>query len=80
MMGNNTQPPTDFIGNLLDGQDIMQILHISQRTLQTLRSNGTMPYTRIGNKIYYLRSDLEKLLHDNYTMFKIRERYDDRNK
>ena len=39
-----------------------------------------MPYTRIGNKIYYLRSDLEKLLHDNYTMFKIRERYDDRNK
>lgn len=78
MMENNT--PTDFIGNLLDGQDIMQILHISQRTLQTLRSNGTMPYTRIGNKIYYLRSDLEKLLHDNYTMFKIRERYDDRNK
>lgn len=79
-MESNTQLPTDFIGNLLDGQDIMQILHISQRTLQTLRSNGTMPYTRIGNKIYYLRSDLEKFLHDNYTMFKIRERYDDRNK
>lgn len=79
-MENNTPTPTDFIGNLLDGQDIMQILHISQRTLQTLRSNGTMPYTRIGNKIYYLRSDLEKLLRDNYTMFKIRERYDDRNK
>ena len=28
---------------LLDSQDIMQILHISQRTLQTYRSNGTIP-------------------------------------
>ncbi len=67
--------PTDFIGNLLDGQDIMQILHISPRTLQTLRSNGTLPYTRIGNKIYYHRQDLERILQSNYVMFKIKERY-----
>ncbi len=79
MNANNKTPealkPTDFIGNLLDSQDIMQILHISPRTLQTLRSNGTLPYTRIGNKIYYHRQDLERILQSNYVMFKIRERY-----
>ena len=56
----------------IDGQDVMHTLHISPRTLQTLRSNGTLPYSRIGNKIYYRRQDIIKILSDNYTMFKIR--------
>jgi len=56
----------------LDNQDVMQALHISPRTLQTLRSNGTLPYSRIGNKIYYRRQDIIKILSDNYTMHKIR--------
>lgn len=60
---------------LLDGQDVMLRLHISQRTLQTLRSNGTLPFTRIGRKIYYLCSDIERILKDNYVMYNIRERY-----
>ena len=60
---------------LLDGQDIMQMLHVSPRTLQTLRSNGTIPYTRIGRKIYYLREDIERILRDNYIMTKIEDRY-----
>ncbi len=45
--------PTINLEELLDGQDIMQLLHISPRTLQTLRSNGTIPHTRLGRKIYY---------------------------
>lgn len=64
-----------FMDNLIDGQDVMQLLHISPRTLQTLRSNGTVPYTRIGHKIYYLRRDIERILRSNYVMFNIRERY-----
>lgn len=56
----------------LDNQDVMQALHISCRTLQTLRSNGTLPYSRINNKIYYRRQDIEKILNDNYKMAKIR--------
>jgi hypothetical protein len=50
----------------------MHYLHISPRTLQTLRTNGTLPFSRIGNKIYYLRQDVERILRDNYTMYKIR--------
>jgi len=58
------------LSDWLDNQDVMQALHISKRTLQTLRSNGTLPYSRIGSKIYYLRSDILKILSDNYKMNK----------
>jgi len=61
-----------FLEDWIDSQDVMQALHISPRTLQTLRSNGTLPYSRIGNKIYYRRQDIEKILSDNHTMYKVR--------
>ena len=64
-----------FLEDWIDGQVVMQKLHISARTLQTLRSNGTIPYTKIGHKIWYLKRDLERVLRDNYIMFKLRERY-----
>lgn len=67
--------PTINLEELLDGQDIMQLLHISPRTLQTLRSNGTIPHTRLGRKIYYRRQDIENILRVNYVMTKIEERY-----
>lgn len=55
-----------FLEDWIDNQIVMQRLHISLRTLQTLRSNGTLPYTRVNGKIYYLRQDVEKLLRQNY--------------
>lgn len=64
-----------FLEDWIDGQMVMQKLHISARTLQTLRSNGTIPYTKIGHKIWYLKRDLERVLRNNYVMFNIRERY-----
>ena len=41
--------------NWLDHQDVCQRLKISKRTLQTLRDNGTLAYTKIGNRTYYRR-------------------------
>jgi len=58
--------------NWLDGQNVMQALHISPRTLQTLRTNGTLPFSRLGRKLFYKRSDILRILQDNYTMYKIR--------
>ena len=52
----------------LDGSDVMRALHISPRTLQTLRSNGTLPYSQIGGKIFYKREVLEDLLERNYAI------------
>ena len=66
------------LNDWIDNQDVMQALHISCRTLQTLRSNGTLPYSRINNKIYYLRRDVEKLLNDNYTIRNKAQNHDDK--
>jgi hypothetical protein len=51
----------------IDGQEVMLSLNISKRTLQTLRDNGTLPYSRINGKFYYKVSDLESLLESNYS-------------
>jgi len=56
--------------NWLDSQEVMQALHISPRTLQTMRTNGALPYSKIGNKIYYKHSDIAQILENNYTTFK----------
>ena len=64
-----------FLEDWIDGQEVMMKLHISPRTLQTLRSNDTIPYTKIGRKIWYLKSDIERILRTNYIMFKLRDRY-----
>lgn len=64
-----------FLEDWIDGQEVMQKLRISPRTLQTLRSNGTIPFTRIGHKLYYLKQDIERILRNNYVMYNIRKRY-----
>lgn len=51
----------------IDGQDVMQILHISKRTLQTLRDSQALPYSRINGKFYYKLSDIENMLESNYS-------------
>ena len=56
----------------VDGQVVMQTLHISQRTLQSLRDNGTLPYSRINGKFYYKVSDIRELLESNYSKSKNR--------
>ena len=61
------------LADWLDSQEVMQALYISPRTLQTLRTNGTLPFSRIGRKFYYKRADLEKILQDNYTLNKIQK-------
>jgi len=50
----------------LDNQDVMQALHISKRTLQTFRDNGTLPYSKVGGTFYYKVSDIEDVLQSNY--------------
>jgi hypothetical protein len=51
----------------IDGQDVLLALNISQRTLQTLRDSGTLPFSRLNGKFYYKVSDLETLLESNYS-------------
>lgn len=46
----------------LDHYDVCRKLRISKRTLQTLRDNGTLAYTKIGNRTYYLPEDVERIV------------------
>ncbi|WP_459602429.1 helix-turn-helix domain-containing protein [Dysgonomonas reticulitermitis] len=45
-----------------DNQAVCRILNISPRTLQTLRTNGTLPYTQINRKIFYRPEDVDALI------------------
>lgn len=46
----------------LKSQEVRSLLGISPGTLQTLRINGTLPYTKIGGMLYYRYQDITKLL------------------
>jgi DNA-directed RNA polymerase specialized sigma54-like protein len=50
----------------LDNQEMMQILKISRRTLQTYRDEKVIPFSQVGSKIYYKAADVEKFLKKNY--------------
>jgi hypothetical protein len=50
----------------LDGQQVLQMLNISPRTLQGLRNSRDLAYSKIRGKLYYRTEDIEKLLESNY--------------
>lgn len=50
----------------LTNNDVSKLLHISIRSLQDWRDNGTIGYIQILGKILYRQSDILKLLEDNY--------------
>ena len=43
----------------LDSNDVCRLLCISLRTLQTMRENGTLAYTKISHKVYYRPEDVK---------------------
>ena len=49
----------------LKSSEVRKLLNISPGTLQNLRINGTLTYTKIGGIMYYDNSDIEKLLNGN---------------
>jgi hypothetical protein len=49
----------------LKSVEVRRLLNISPGTLQTLRINGTLPYTKIGGTNYYNASDIDTLLSQN---------------
>lgn len=49
----------------LKSTEVRKLLNISPGTLQTLRINKTLSYTKIGGIIYYDNADIDKLLTTN---------------
>lgn len=50
----------------LTNNDVSDMLHISQRTLQDWRDTGKIAYIQISGKVLYKESDVKRLLEENY--------------
>lgn len=59
------QGKTEQTKQWLKSKEVRKLLNISPGTLQTLRINKTLSYTKIGGIIYYAHKDIEKLLDEN---------------
>jgi len=49
----------------LKSYEVRKILSISPGTLQNLRVNGTLPYTKIGGVMYYDYADIQEMFRSN---------------
>ena len=49
----------------LKSGEVRKLLKISPGTLQNLRVNGTLQFTKVGGIIYYKYTDISKLLEIN---------------
>ena len=49
----------------LKNKEVKKMLQISHSTLQTLRANGTLSYTKVGGIIYYDGEEIEKMMEEN---------------
>lgn len=57
---------TDF-PELLRTSEVKRLLKIGESSLAGLRLNGTIPFTKIGGSIYYFKTDIIKIINDNYS-------------
>lgn len=49
----------------LKSNDVMELLKISPGTLQNLRINGTLPYSKVGGVILYDWEQIQQVISEN---------------
>jgi hypothetical protein len=54
----------------LKSAEIRELLQISSSTLQNLRINGTIPYTKMGSIIFYDSDEIQKVMLSNRINYK----------
>ena len=55
--------PQGANSNWLKSFQVKNMLRISPGTLQNLRVNGSLPFTKVGGIIYYKKDDVQRLLN-----------------
>ena len=60
---NGVQPVKKY----LKSAEVRKLLEISPGTLQNMRVNGSLPFTKIGGIIFYDSEDIQKMLTTNKT-------------
>lgn len=59
------KPATTKKKKYLKSAEVMEMLQISPGTLQNLRINGTLPYSKIGGIILYDAEEINQVLLEN---------------
>lgn len=49
----------------LKSPEVKELLGISSGTLQNLRINGTLPYTKVGSIVYFDREEIMNVMENN---------------
>ena len=60
-----TKQSSGKIKRYLKSSEVMDLLQISPGTLQNLRINGTLPYTKVGGIIYYDEEEIQNVMDAN---------------
>ena len=58
------QRPAPNTRRWLKSHEVRRLLMLSPGTLQNLRINGTLPFTKIGGVIFYDYEDIQKMIED----------------
>jgi hypothetical protein len=59
------QPGEGQAKKWLKSSEVRKLLNISPGTLQNLRINGTLRFTKMGSIMYYKLEDINKVLEEN---------------
>ncbi len=65
------QHATGKLKKYLKSSEVMDMLQVSLGTLQNLRVNGTLPYTKVGGIIYYDAEEIQSVMTANRVHHKI---------
>ena len=68
LLSNQTQGK---LKKYLKSSELMDLLQISPGTLQKLRINGVLPYTKVGGIIYYDFEEIQKVMKNNQVSHEI---------
>lgn len=60
-----SKTPVNKTKKYLKSAEVMELLQISPGTLQNLRINGTLPYSKIGGIILYDAEEIQSILNEN---------------
>lgn len=60
-----TNQDSRTVKKYLKSSEVMDLLQISPGTLQNLRVNGTLPYSKVGGIIYYDAQEIQKVMDEN---------------
>jgi uncharacterized membrane-anchored protein YjiN (DUF445 family) len=64
-----TKQASGTLKKYLKSSEVMEMLQISPGTLQNLRINGTLPFSKMGGIIYYDIEDIQKVMIKNRVQY-----------